>query len=173
MKISKQTHIIPVVLAFLVFLAIGSWVILNMSQPKTGVDAFILHCTDPDPKSVQCHSLDGVQSAFRFDLMESIDETYTKMKNTAQDIAQGRLTDEAYNDCLQKKTCAAVPMLSRQDKEDSPEARQISKVFWQLADGHRITQDICASIPACALALKNNILTFKKNRLIPVQAQKP
>jgi len=163
---SKSALILPIAVTALMVAVVAVVVLSGPTKPKTPVEAFIAMCGD-GVKHADCASVEDIQKTFGFDLTEEIKTIHTKMKKTAQDIAQGRLSDDAYEACLTSGECARVPMLGTGDSPDSPEGKTISRVFWQLADGKRLSPEVCAVIPACAAGLKSGAIEFLKNKIVP------
>jgi hypothetical protein len=164
--LAKSAFILPVAVTALM-VAVIAVVFLNIpSKPKTPVEAFIAACGGGAERT-ECASVESIRQAFGFDLPEEIKAVHTKMKKTAQDIAQGRLSDEAYKTCLQSGECAPVPMLGKHDNPESPEGKVVSRIFWQLADGKRLSPEACETIPICAAGLKSGSVEFLKNKIVP------
>ncbi|MDB5491516.1 MAG: hypothetical protein JWO78_1365 [Micavibrio sp.] len=141
-------------------------------KPLTGVDLFVKSCGTQGKPNQNCLSREAVENVFGFDLMAEIDGRYQKMKKTAHDIAAGTLTDDGYRACLKEGSCAEVPMLDEKLGDKTPRAKEISRTFWELADGHYLSLGICKTMPVCAVALENGILVAKKNRVVAAKAGK-
>ena len=179
MENSKKTLLTMIVLAVL---ACGAAVLLikmqvhppgtHKSKPLTGVELFVQICGAQGQRDVRCTSMVAIRKAFGFDLMAEINDRYKKMKKTAADIAAGGLSDDAYKVCLKAKTCAEVPMLDDENPVNTPKAKAVSRAFWDLADGKSLTLSICKFMPLCSTALVNDVVTVRKNKIIPTKAKK-
>lgn len=179
MENSKNTLLTMIVLAVL---ACGAAVLLIKMQvhppetgsgrPLSGVELFVQACGAQGQKDARCISVAAIKTAFGFDLMTEINDRYKKMKKTAADIAAGKLTDDAYKTCLKENTCAEVPMLEDGNPANTPKAKEVSRAFWDLAEGKSLTLDTCRFIPVCSTALLNGVVTVHKNKIIPTKVKK-
>lgn len=177
MAISKNISVLFVVLTFLCGVGLFYTVVYpNLKEPAappvTGVSAFLQRCAPKDSANPDCASISAIQKAFGFDTMTEINGRYQKMKKTADDIAKGKLTDDMYDACLKSDTCVKVPMLDPDDDPNTPHAKAISKVFWQIVEGHSLTPEICALIPVCVVALQNKAVIVLKNRIATPRVKK-
>lgn len=129
---------------------------------ETGVSAYLKKCgADENPS---CVGSEAIKQAFGFDVAAEIQSTHEKMKATAKRVADGKLTDDAYEACLKIDECATVPMLP-EGKTDE----KISKAFWQLAEGHKLSAQVCGYMPVCATALKDKVVAFGKKGAFSVK----
>lgn len=137
---------------------------------KTGVAAYLEQC-GKTAVAKDCDTLTGISAAFGFDLLSEIQSDHSRMQDTAKKIANGELTEAAYQDCLKAGKCAAVPLLDHDLDPESLDARKpenvrISRLFWSLAEGDRMNEDICGLIPVCAAALSQKVILLKDGKVV-------
>ena len=174
MMSSKYNLLLPVILA-----CIAGAVIYTAKNPAPvpdksdlGVAAFTMACSAKGNRLPECASVETIREAYRFDLMTEINAVHGKMRKTATDIADGKLTDEAYQTCLAAGKCASVPMLGKEDDPKSPQGKKISRTFWTLVNEDRLTPEICALIQTCDIGLRNGALVASKNAVVPAKRPK-
>jgi len=148
-------------LLFVAICLLAIFAVQEERQPKTGMTAYLDVCADEGAPAESCGSVAAIKTAFGFDLLADINDSHDRMRETAKKIADGQLTKEAYQECLTKKECAAVPMLDSFIDPDSKEAVRISRLFWHLAETDQMNDDICDLIPACAMARDKAIIVLK------------
>ncbi|MGZ9097594.1 MAG: hypothetical protein ACXW30_04785 [Micavibrio sp.] len=152
-------------LLFVAICLLAIFAVQEERQPKTGVTAYLEDCAGEDSPADSCGSVAAIKTAFGFDLLAEVNDSHSRMKETAKKIADGQLTEEAYQECLKKKECAAVPMLGEGVDPHSKEAALISRLFWQLVERDRMNEDVCGLIPACVMALDKKIIVLKNGRV--------
>ena len=146
----------------------------------SGTVAYLRDCainqTTDEPqqaaKNPVCKSPAAITKVYHFNLMQEIGKQFYRMRKTAQDIKNGRLTDEAYADCLRSGDCAVVPMLAPGQKADSPEGKDISRRFWAIVKARHVTPAICKDIPLCRAGLANGALYATRTLIKPVKDHK-
>lgn len=157
-------------LLFVAICLLAIFAVREERLPKSGVEAYLENCAGDKAPDSSCGSVAAIRTAFGFDLLAEIENRHDRMRETAKKIAEGQLTAAGYQDCLKAGECAAVPMLDKDIDPESAEARKpenvrISKMFWDLAEKDRLTDDVCGLIPLCAMALDKKIIVLENGKV--------
>ena len=125
--------------------------------------SFAQNCEKPimrnRPVPRQCQTLDAIKETFNIDMRSALLDDFRKMKTTADKIANGRMNQEAYINCVNAKQCAQVPLMPKDVNLDTFDQRsmeyiEIRRAFWQLVKGDKITPEICQFMYLCTVLNK-------------------
>ncbi len=124
--------------------------------------SFTNECLEKDDKkssyarlSGNCKSFESVQEHYGVDLKEILISYHTKMKRTAEAISKDQVKRIRYPGCINKKTCAYIPLppkdMTPEEIENStdPSITVVRDGFWELVDQASITPNICQNMFLC------------------------
>lgn len=102
-----------------------------------------------------CKDKNRIFSAYGIDVMQTIRDRYSVMKDTARRISTGELASkQAYMDCISGGSCAVVPLLpvgvdAAKLGPTNEDYKDVRIAFWNLIDGKEMTVDLCEYMPFC------------------------
>ena len=133
--------------------------------------AFSEDCFEPALKGramgKNCHSVRLIQDHYNMDVKNIIDTQYNLMRETANRIAQGEMTDiDSYRTCLNNRSCAYLPLLpprSVADEHNLPnEAHQkIRRQFWSIRNNEMIQPEICDLMTLCQVMRNADVIIIR------------
>lgn len=143
---------------------------------------FARACADPvqsgDTPAKACSDLAAIRQTYHIDAMGAVNTYRLKMAQTAQKIADGKITKKIdYLNCLSSKQCAEVPLLPPEVDADmidpgSDDYLQIRRPFWQLINDKSITPEICGYISLCRILDKTGALEQSQQAAAPASPRK-
>lgn len=103
----------------------------------------------------RCASTDLIQRYYRLDVVMAMSTYYSRMKNTAKMVEEGKLKKRSqYAQCIADKQCATIPLLPKgvdaeQVDPSSKDYIGIRQAFWSLINDKKMSQQVCSLTPLC------------------------
>lgn len=138
--------------------------------------AFTNDCIIPHIKghsvSGDCKSAQNIRDTYNIDPLAMVNTHFRAMKNTAQRIESGRLSNKKqYQACLENKSCAIIPLLPadvdpQSISQQSQDYILTRKMFWSLVNDPQISPEICDYIDLCRILRDMGIMPIEKPKPI-------
>lgn len=129
---------------------------------------FSKDCAEPamlgQTPPIACQSIASVKTNYGIDLKNTVSKAFKKMQATARKVERGQLkTAIQYKNCIENKSCAAIPMLPKGVNADniSPNSNKYADIrtaYWALIEEKAITTPVCEYMKICKVMVKLGII---------------